>query len=206
VPVDAATYPVNLILDGRPVLVVGGGAVAARKLPALLECGAEVHVVAPAIRDEIKSRPGVTWDERRYEPGDVAGYRLVVAAVDDPAVSRAVRDEAEAEGVWVNSADDPTNCTFTLPSVLRRGPITVAVSTGGHSPGLAAWLRRELEADIGPEYEVLLDLLAEARGRVQREGRSTEDVDWRNALDSGILDMIKAGRVAEARERLQSWL
>ena len=196
----------NLVLRGKPVLLVGGGAVAARKLDALLAAGAEVHVVAPAIAEEIKARAGVTWEERPYRSGDVAGHRLVLAAVDDPAVSRQVAAEAEAEGVWVNSADDPANCTFTLPSVLRRGPITIAVSTGGHSPGLAAWLRRKLEADVGPEYEQLLDLLAEARSQVQAAGRSTEDVDWRNALDSGILDMIRSGRVAEARERLQSWL
>jgi precorrin-2 dehydrogenase/sirohydrochlorin ferrochelatase len=205
-PVEAAQYPVSLALDGRPVLVVGGGRVAARKIEGLLACGARVHVVAPRVADELRDRAGVTVEERPYRDGDVAGYRLVLSATDDPAVNRAVHDQAEAAGVWVNSADDPANCTFTLPSVLRRGPMTVAVSTGGHSPGLAAWLRRGLEEEIGPEYETLLDLLAEARAGVQAEGRSTEGIDWQSALDSEILEMIRAGRVNEARERLRSWL
>ena len=205
-PVEAPQYPVSLVLEGRPVLLVGGGRVAARKVDGLLACGAQVHVVAPRVADELKQRHGVTVEERPYRDGDVAGYRLVVSATDDAAVNRAVYDEAEAAGVWVNSADDPANCTFTLPSVLRRGPMTVAVSTGGHSPGLAAWLRRRLEEEIGPEYETLLDLLAQARTEVQAEGRSTEGVDWQSALDSEILEMIRAGRVNEARERLRSWL
>ena len=205
-PVEAPQYPVSLVLEGRPVLVVGGGRVAARKVDGLLACGAQVHVVAPRVADELKQRHGVTVEERPYRDGDVAGYRLVVSATDDAAVNRAVYDEAEAAGVWVNSADDPANCTFTLPSVLRRGPMTVAVSTGGHSPGLAAWLRRRLEEEIGPEYETLLDLLAQARTEAQAEGRSTEGVDWQSALDSEILEMIRAGRVNEARERLRSWL
>ena len=126
-PVEAPQYPVSLVLEGRPVLVVGGGRVAARKVDGLLACGAQVHVVAPRVADELKQRHGVTVEERPYRDGDVAGYRLVVSATDDAAVNRAVHDEAEAAGVWVNSADDPANCTFTLPSVLRRGPITVAV-------------------------------------------------------------------------------
>ena len=199
-------YPVSLVVDGKPVLVVGGGRVAARKVEGLLVCGAQVTVVAPDVADELQNRPGVTVEERPYRAGDIDGYRLVVSATDDPAVNRSVHDDAEAAGVWVNSADDPANCTFMLPSVLRRGPITVAVATGGHSPGLAAWLRRRLEDEVGPEYETLLDLLAEARAEVQAEGRSTEGVDWQSALDSEILDMIRAGRVNEAREHLRSWL
>jgi siroheme synthase-like protein len=121
----------------------------------------------------------------------------VIAATDDPAVNRQVHDDADAAGVWVNAADDPANCTFTLPAVLRRGSVTVSVATGGASPALAAWLRDRLAgSEVGPEYEVLADLLAEARAAGPRG-------DWRNILDSGILDDIRAGRIAEARERLQ---
>jgi precorrin-2 dehydrogenase / sirohydrochlorin ferrochelatase len=199
-------YPVSLEVEGRPVLVVGGGRVAARKVDGLLACGAAVHVIGEQVADELKARPGVTWEERPYRPGDVAGHWLVLSATDRPEVNRAVHDEAEAAGVWVNSADDPANCTFTLPSVLRRGPITVAVSTGGASPGLATWLRRRLEAELGPEYETLLAMVAEARAGVKAAGRSSEQIDWQSALDSEILELIRAGHVAEARERLQAWL
>lgn len=198
-PVDAPLYPVGLIVAGRRVLVVGGGKVAADKVRNLLACAAEVTVVAPDVDDEIASLDGVTVEQRAYRPGEAAddGYRLVIAATDDAAVNRRVHDDAEAAGVWVNAADDPANCTFTLPAVVRRGRVTVGVATGGSSPALAAWLRDRIAAtEVGPEYEVLADLLAEARAREPRR-------DWRNILDSGILDDIRAGRIAEARERLQ---
>src|SRR5207244_6507658 len=109
-PVEAPQYPVSLVLEGRPVLVVGGGRVAARKVDGLLACGADVHVIATKVGDDLKDRTGVTVEERPYRDGDVDGYRLVVSATDDADVNRAVRDDAEAVGVWVNSADDPANC------------------------------------------------------------------------------------------------
>jgi precorrin-2 dehydrogenase/sirohydrochlorin ferrochelatase len=197
-PVDAPLYPVGLIVAGRRVLVVGGGKVAAEKVRNLAACGAAVTVVAPDVDDAISSLDAVTVEQRAYEPGDAAnGYRLVIAATDDAAVNRQVHDDADGAGVWVNAADDPANCTFTLPAVLRRGKVTVGVATGGSSPALAGWLRdRIATTEVGPEYEVLADLLAEARAREPHR-------DWRNILDSGILDDIRAGRIAEARERLQ---
>jgi siroheme synthase-like protein len=205
-PVDAVQYPVNLIVEGRRCLVVGGGNVAARKAAGLRACGADVHVVAPAIGDAMRRVDGVTWEERPYRAGDVAGYRLAVAATGDPDVNRAVFDDGEAVGVWVNSADDPASCSFTLPSVARRGPVTVTVSTGGHSPALAAWLRERFEAQLGPEYETLVDLLATERAALQAAGRSTEDADWKRALDSDMLELIRAGQIMSARERLQACL
>ncbi|HEX9969757.1 MAG TPA: bifunctional precorrin-2 dehydrogenase/sirohydrochlorin ferrochelatase [Acidimicrobiales bacterium] len=204
-PVDAPLYPVNLILRGRRCLVVGGGEVALRKVEGLVAAEAEVHVVAPAVSDEIKALP-VTWDERPYAPGDVAGFRLVVSAADDPAVNRMVFEDGEAAGVWVNAADDPANCSVTLPAVSRRGPVVVAVSTGGHSPALSAWLRRHVDEEMGPEYEVLARMLSDEREAVKAAGRSTEDLDWQKALESGMLELIKAGQVEQARERLQACL
>jgi len=136
----------------------------------------------------------------------VADYRLAIAATDDPAVNRAVYDDGERAGVWVNSADDPASCSFTLPAVVRRGPVTAAVSTGGRSPALASWLRAKLEAEIGPEYEVLAELLAAERAELKRAGRSTETVDWKRALDSDMLHLIQTGQIERARERLQACL
>lgn len=204
-PVDAPLYPVNLILRGRRCLVVGGGDVALRKVEGLLAAEAVVHVVASVVSPAIKALP-VTCEERDYQAGDVRGYRLVVSATDDPAANRRVYDDGEAAGVWVNSADDPANCSATLPAVSRRGPIVVAVSTGGHSPALSAWLRRRMDDELGPEYEVLVRLLSDAREAVRGAGRSTEDLDWQNALDSGMLELIRAGQVEQARERLQACL
>jgi precorrin-2 dehydrogenase/sirohydrochlorin ferrochelatase len=199
-------YPVNLVLDGRRCLVVGGGKIALRKVEGLLECGASVTVVAPRVDGELRRLPGVTVVERPWDPGDMDGMWLVIAATDDPSVNRAVFDEGQRSGVWVNGADDPSNCSFTLPSVVRRGDLQVTVSTGGRSPALATWLRRRLELEIGPEYAVLLDLLATERDGLKAAGRSTEGLDWQSALDSDMLGLIRNGDVAHARERLQTCL
>jgi siroheme synthase-like protein len=106
----------------------------------------------------------------------------------------------------VNAADDPANCSVTLPAVLRQGPVTVAVSTSGQSPALASWLRRRLEAEIGPEYAVAAELLAAERQAVIAAGRSTEDLDWLSALDGGMLEAIRDGDVPLAKERLKACL
>mgnify|MGYP001353040433 CR=1 FL=1 len=208
-PVERRQYPVNLILDGRPCLVVGGGAVARRKVEGLIACGAMVTVVAPDVDPDLAAlaQSGViSVDRRAYQPGEVAGYRLAVAATDDPAVNRRVFDDGEQARVWVNAADDPASCSFTLPSVVRRGPIMVTVATGGHSPALSTWLRRHVEAELGEEYVVLLTLLSEERAAIRAAGRSTEGLDWLSALDSNMLDLIRAGQIGKARERLQACL
>lgn len=213
-PVEHPVYPVNLIVDGRRCLVVGGGPVALHKVRGLVGAGARVTVVAPELEPEIVelARGAATGDAevvaetRPYRRGEAAGYRLVVAASGDPAANQQVYDDAEAAGVWVNSADDPERCTVTLPARLRQGRLTVTVSTAGHSPAVAAWLRDRLAEELGPEYDQLIGLLSEERTRMQSEGRSTEDLDWRSALDSGILELVRAGRLEAARERLRSCL
>ena len=199
-------YPVNLIVEDRPCLVVGGGSVAARKVEGLLACGAVVHVVAPEVDDEIRGWPEVTLDERPYRSGDVSGRRLVIAATSSSAVNRAVFLDCEREGIWVCGADDPENCSFTLPSVVRRGSLVLTVSTGGRSPAVARWLRERLEAEFGPEYESLIDLVADRRAAVKAAGSSPSDLDWRKALDSDMLELIRSGDLDSARERLETCL
>jgi siroheme synthase-like protein len=209
VPVGAAAYPVNLIVDGQRCLVVGGGQVAARKTAGLLACGARVTVVAPDVDEEIaawEADDQVTVERRPYRPGEAAGYRLAIAATGDADVSRAVHDDGEQSGVWVNAADDPASCTFTLPSVVRRGPLVVAISTGGHSPALAAWLRKHVESEMGDEYRILVELLSAEREAIKASGRSTEGLDWQRALESNMLELIRAGEIGQARERLQACL
>jgi siroheme synthase-like protein len=167
-----------------------------------------VTVVAPDLDPDILALrgPGLATEARGYRPGELAGYRLVVAATGDPTLNQRVYDDAEAAGVWINSADDPERCTVTLPARIRQGRLTVTVSTSGHSPAVAAWLRDRLATELGPEYDRLIGLVAEERQRVQSEGGSTEDLDWRSALDSGILELIRAGRLEAARERLRACL
>jgi siroheme synthase-like protein len=209
VPVDGPLYPVNLVVAGRPCLVVGGGSVAARKVEGLLMAGASVHVVAAAVGDPIRELAAdgrITVDERPYQPSDLDGVWLVVAATDDPEVNRSVFDAGEARRLWVNAADDPASCSFTLPAVVRQGPLLVTVATGGLSPALAVWIRRHIEAELGEEYVVLAKLLSDERDAIRARGESTEDVDWLSAIDSGMLELIKSGEVEQARERLQACL
>jgi len=201
--------PVNLLVRGRRVIVVGAGRVAARKIEPLLDLGAEVHVIAPAVGAEVRAWADqglCSLAEREFAPGDLDGAWLAFTATDDPAVNAAVHAEGEAARLWVNSADDPANCSFTMMSVVRRSDLVVAIGTGGRSPALAAHLKRRLNEELGPEYEVLLDLLSEAREAWRASGRSSEDADWQRAFDSGIVDLVRAGRVADAKELLNSCL
>lgn len=201
-PVVGLQYPVNLVLTGRRVLVVGGGAIARRKIEGLLAAGAVVHVVAREVRDEVRALP-VTFEERPYRPADIHDVRLVITATDDPAINAQVFRDGEAAGVWVNAADDPVSCSFTLPAVVRQGPLMVTVSTGGHSPALATWLKAHVEGEMGPEYAALLDLLSAERERIKAAGGSTEDLDWGPVLRSGALELLQQGRTDEARSLLQ---
>jgi precorrin-2 dehydrogenase/sirohydrochlorin ferrochelatase len=209
-PLDVRVYPVALVLKDRRCLVVGGGHIAERKTKGLLAAGALVHVVAKELLAPMRSLAGsaglVSMQERPYERGEVAGYWLVVTATGDPEVNRAVFDDGTAAGVWVNSADDPDNCSFILPAVARQGPVTVAISTNGYSPALASWLKQHVVEQMGPELAELAGMLAQARAQLKAQGRSTEEVDWRPGLDWAMLELIRSGRRAEAKERLEACL
>jgi siroheme synthase-like protein len=204
-PVPGTIYPVNLVVAGRRCVVVGGGAVAARKVEGLVAAGARVVVVAPRVSSRIREL-GVDVVERGYAAGDLDGAWLALAATDDPAVNAAVHADGEAARVWVNAADEPEACSFTLPAVVRRGPVTVAVSTAGRSPALASWIKEQVAGQLGPEIAELAEWLSEARDQLKAEGRSTEEVDWRPALDWDMLELIRTGHTVQARERLQACL
>lgn len=182
----AFDYPIVLDLDTVPVLVVGGGTVALRKIEGLLAAHAQVTVVAPAIADAIRALP-VRLVTRGYEPGDLDDVRVVITAADDPAVNAAVAADARRGGILVNSADDPANCTFTLPAVARDGVVTVAVSTGGASPALASHLRGEIErwlTEIGAADAATV--LAGQRASLKAEGVPTESVDWSDRVRGAL--------------------
>lgn len=205
-PVGAPLYPVNLVVEDRPCLVVGGGAVAARKASGLLECGAKVHVVSESLGEEILDLAGITFERRPYRPGEASSYSLVVAATDDPAVNRRVFLDGDASGVWVNAADDPGSCSFTLPSVVRQGGVMVTVSTGGQSPALSQWLKEHVASEMGPEYQKLAELLSSERERIKSTGLSTGAVDWKMAIGSDMLELLRSGQLEQARERLRACL
>ncbi len=203
---SAAAYPINLDVRGRRCLVVGGGSIARGKVEGLVGAGALVDVVAPAVVEGIDGLSGVTVHRRPFAVADVEGRWLVVAATDDPAVNRAVFEAGEAHGVWVNAVDEPSSCSFTLPAVLRRGDLLVAVSTGGASPAFASWLRDRLASELGPEVDELLALVAGVRAELRERGVATAGLAWRDALDSGMLELVREGHLAQAKERLQACL
>jgi siroheme synthase-like protein len=218
VPAGPALYPVSLDVTGRSCLVVGGGPIAAGKVAGLLAAGAAVTVVAPDVDAAIDAlandgaandgaaEPGgpgsVTVRRRPYRAGEAADYRLVVTATGIAAVDGTVAADAAAAAVWVNSADDPGRCTFHLPSVHRDGPVSVAVSTGGASPALAIWLRRRAADALGTGLGDLAGLLDEARRRLQAAGRPTSSVDWPTVLDGPLPQLVRDGRLDEARQLL----
>ncbi|HEX4981657.1 MAG TPA: bifunctional precorrin-2 dehydrogenase/sirohydrochlorin ferrochelatase [Ilumatobacteraceae bacterium] len=179
-------YPVVLDLHGVPVLVVGAGPVAARKIAGLVAAGADVRVVAPEI-DARLDRDGIAdVRERVYEPSDLDGVRLVVTATGVEAVDAAVAADARSAGIWVNAADQPADCDFILPAIARQGPVSVAVSTDGKSPALAAHLRDRIASLLTPALATLADDLAAERSAIRAAGGSTEDRDWSARIDAAL--------------------
>lgn len=195
-------YPVSLDVSGRACLVVGGGKVAARKARTLLDCGAAVCVIAPLLCGDMEALiPALHAVERRpYGAGDASAFRLVVTATGIAEVDGAVYADAEAAGVWANSADDPGRSSFILPAVHRDGPVTVSVSTGGLSPALASWLRTRLAAECGDGLGILAQLLADARTNLKRAGLRSDSVDWVGLLDGPLPDLVRSGDIDSARE------
>lgn len=202
-------YPANFLVAGRRCVVVGAGRIAARKIQGLLDAEADVLVVAPEAVDAVRDAAvegRLQWEAREFVPADLDDAWLAITATADAAVNQAVFDAGEERRVWTNSADDPANCSFTLMSIVRRGDLVVTVGTNGRSPALATYLKNHVATEMGPEYETLLEILAEAREAIRSSGRSSEDADWRRAFDSGILDLVKSGNEAQARELLRSCL
>jgi precorrin-2 dehydrogenase / sirohydrochlorin ferrochelatase len=159
---NAVLYPLFMDVAGRRCVVVGGGGVASRKARGLLGSGARVTVVAPEVAPEIETM-GVKVERRPYAPGDLAGAALAFAATDRREVNAAVAREANEGGIPVNVADRPADGDFALPSVLRRGGLQVAVSTGGASPTLARKIRDALEPSFAAEWAGVVEKLRAAR-------------------------------------------
>lgn len=198
-------YPITLQIAGRPCVVIGGGSVAERKVLGLLEAGAAVTVVSPTLTPrlaDLAAARRINHTPRAYRAGDLEGFALAFAATGASEVSAAVAREGRERSVWVNAADDPAQCDFILPSVLRRGDLTVAVATGGSAPTLARVVREDLEVHLGPDLALLTEVVAEVRHELRRLGRSADGETWRRALDAPLRRLVAEGRRSEARRRL----
>ena len=202
-------YPVILDLADRACLVVGGGAVAERKIAGLVAAGARVTIVSPWLTPallRLATEAPLRWRPREYTAGDAAGFILVMVATDDIAVNAIVAAECRERGAWVNCADDPARCDFILPSVCRRGAVTVAVSTGGASPSMARLVREELDALLPDDIAPLTEVVAAVRRALSEGAVSLDGARWRQALDGELRSLVAAGRTAEAQARLRERL
>lgn len=198
-------YPIFLELNERCCVVIGGGAVAERKVAALVQMGAHVTVISPKLTANLADwsrQASIHAIGRPYRPGDLAGCEIVFVATDDPQVNAAVYQEGKSRGVWVNAADDPTHCDFILPSVLRRGPLTVAISTGAASPALARTVREELENYFSDDYGIVARLAAEVRRELRARGVVPGYEDWRKALTGELRQWVKRGELHRAKDFL----
>jgi len=198
-------YPVFIELKDRACLVIGGGREAQRKVEGLLAADGKVTVISPALTDDLKRMLAggrFTWIEREYREGDVEGYEVVMVATDDGAVNAEVSAEGKRRRVWVNAADDPPNCDFILPAVIRKGSITIAASTGGGSPALARRLREELEAYLTEEMPALAELLREVRAELRARGILPDAEVWQAAIDEELRVLLAQRKLRQAKARL----
>ena len=200
-------YPVFFDLEGRSVLVVGGGRLALEKVQGLLAAAAHVTVVASALTEELaalREAGRIEHLAREYRPGDMQGRALVMAAGDDRDANAALQADARAIGVPLNAADDPANCDFILPAVVRQPPLTLAISTGGGSPAMARRIREELTEYLDAETSSLAELVAEVRAelRDRDEFRSIPSDAWQTAMDSRLRILLAQRRRGEAKALL----
>ncbi|MEW6660399.1 MAG: bifunctional precorrin-2 dehydrogenase/sirohydrochlorin ferrochelatase [Thermodesulfobacteriota bacterium] len=205
------TYPVFVLLAGKPCLVVGGGNVAARKVQDLLQAGARVTVVSPALAPALTALAGqgtIRHLQGDFQEEQVAGMALVIGATDDMAVNARVSAAAKERGIWVNIVDQPELCTFIVPAQVRRGDLTLAISTGGASPALARKLREDLEDRFGPEYGPYLALMQAIRTRVLEARRGDPDNAplFKRLVDSPLLAALRQGDLQEVRRLLREIL
>jgi len=189
-------YPVNLNINGRNCLVVGGGGVASRKVKSLLDCGAKVTVVSPAFADALQhlsDHPCVRLVKRPYASDDLDGMFLVIGATDDMALNRRINADAESRQMLCNIADVPEVCNFILPSVIRQGDFMLTISTSGKSPAFAKHLRRQLQDAYGPEYARLLKLMGAIRKRLLAEEHAPEAHKplFKQLIENNLVDLIR---------------
>jgi siroheme synthase-like protein len=211
-------YPVFLDIAGKPVVVIGGGAIALQKVEGLVDAGAAVTVVSPELSDEmaaLREAAKFMYVKRAYEPGDLEGYELAFVATDNYEENKRVWQEGRERHIWVNAVDDIPNCDFIMPGIVKKGELILAISTSGTSPAMARKVREDLETFLTEEDAELLDLAAEVRREFRADGltvqpcrhcvRNGNDV-WNAALDGEVKKALKAGDRQTAKNRLLNLL
>jgi precorrin-2 dehydrogenase / sirohydrochlorin ferrochelatase len=198
-------YPVFLEMKDRRCVVIGGGAVAERRVEGLVAVGANVTVISPAITDRLRNmltKGAIRHVAREYRTADRAGYDLVFVATDNSEINAAVAAEAPSLRIWVNSADDPDHCDFILPAVIRRGDLAVAVSTGGMSPAVTRAIREELDEYFTADYAKFVQIAGEARRELREKSVALSAEAWNRALRGDFRRLIKEGKTMQAKALL----
>ena len=198
-------YPVYIQLREQPCVVIGGGKIAEGKVEGLLAAQAKVTVISPKITPhlhDLAHEKQITYLARGYEPGDLSGAFMVISATDEAEINHKVWQEATANRQLVNVADDTPRCNFIAPSILRKGDLTIAISTSGKAPALAVRLKERLQSELGPEYERFLELAGELREPLARHVPDFEmrKALWYELVDSEILDALALGDETTARK------
>ena len=197
-------YPVYIELRGQPCVVIGGGKIAEGKVEGLLAAHANVTVISPDLTAhlrELVEEKKITYFARAYQPGDLTGAFMVICATDQAEINHQVWQEASANRQLVNVVDDTPRCNFIAPSILRKGDLTIAISTSGKAPALAVRLKERLQRELGPEYERFLELAGELREPLARHipDFETRKALWYELVDSEILDVLARGDETAAR-------
>ena len=204
-----AHYPVYLNLTGKKCLVFGGGPIAEDKIAKLQSTGAQVTIVSPTVTPNLQAwahRGDFQWQPREYQAGDMEGAFLSIAATNDRQVNHEIFQEAERLGVLINVVDDPEQCTFIAPAVVRRGQVTLAISTGGASPALARKLREALTEDAVLEWADLARVLSLARKVVKKRGLTVDPQRWQCCITTELLQLAQSGHEDQALSSLLSRL
>lgn len=200
-------YPVYMQLRGQPCMVIGGGKIAEGKVGGLLEADARVTVVSPNLTPrlhELAKQGQITYISRSYQPGDLSGAFLVICATDRSEINHQVWEEASANRQLVNVVDDTPHCNFIAPAILRKGDLTIAISTGGKAPALAVRLKEQFQKEIGPENERFLELAGQLREPLAHHipDFETRKSLWYDLVDSDVLDLLACGDEPAAVERI----
>ena len=200
-------YPVYLNIEGKLCVIIGGGDVAEGKIAKLLEAGARITLISPDVTPGIRAaaqRGELEWRPRKYQPGDLSGAFMGVAATNVHSVSTRIFEEAEERGVLLNVVDDTPRCTFITPSIVKRGAVTLAISTGGTSPALARKMRESLAGSPALEWADLAGVLSRARQEVKTRGQAVDPQRWQCCLTPHLLELTQTGREEEALAALLS--
>ena len=198
-------YPVFLNLTGRRCVIIGGGQIAEGKISKLLDSGATIVVISPGATPGIRkfAETGkVELDLRKYRPGDLQDAFLVIAATNDRVVNQEIFEEAETLGVLINAVDDMPRCSFIAPSIVEKGPVTIAISTGGASPALARKLRETLSGSSDLDWTQATIVLSKARQIVKDKQVAVDPQRWQCCMTPELLSLAKSGRDDEAVELL----